>query len=301
MKAFYFFLSFLLYSCPVIGLRDRLLDAVHMADLARVKELLDEKESGVLTAELPISVLSADKEYERTPILNCGLDPQNEGINYVDITCTEIAKLLHKAGADLRHADKHGWNAVAFASVKGFSRMTNYLIEIGVPFNNPDDDGRTPLMKATAHGFKQVVQVLVNNGADTSLADKNGWTVLHFIVRQAAAEKQFVPLCAFLVSKLKGSSVMNAREESGRTALMFAVAEGSLEVVDMLLLNGADSRLFDFRGNSALDLAKNLDINRRIMEWNIKLTLADHERWLEESQNEFVELEAEDFSKVSEF
>lgn len=272
-----------------IGLRDRLLDAVHMADVDRVKELLKEKDSGILTSELPISVTKSDKEYGRTSLLNCGLDPQKDGLRLLDMQCTEIAKLLHEAGANLNHVDKHGWNAVAFASVKGFSRMIDFLIGVGVPFDIPDEKGRTPLMKAAAHGFLPVVQILYNNRANISVADEHGWTSLHYIVRQAAADAAFLPTCSFIVAKISGTSQIDARDKSGRTALMYAVAEGSLAVVDMLLLNGADARRSDDEGHTVLDLAKNLDINRRITEWNIKRTLEEHEQWLRKSEFEIAD------------
>ncbi|CAN0395469.1 unnamed protein product, partial [Ectocarpus fasciculatus] len=177
---------------------------------------------------------------------------------------TEIAKLLHEAGADMKHVDKHGWNAIDFASVKGMVRLVKYLADIGVSFDSPDEDGRTPIMKAAAHGFKPIVQLLYSLGAGLSTSDKHGWTTLHFAVRQAAAEKQFIPVCSYIVSKLKNSPAIDAREEHGRTALMYAVAEGNLGVVDMLLLSGADSRLKDKNGKSVVDMASNLDINRRL-------------------------------------
>ena len=280
-------LLWLLCWCGGAALRDRLLDAVHMADVDRVRELLAERESDILTSEIPVSVTNTDKEHGRTSILACGMDPQSEGVNLVDIQCTEIAKMLHEAGADMKHVDNHGWNAVDFACVKGMVRLVRFLVDIGVPFDSSDEDGRTPIMKAAAHGFKPIVQLLYTLGARVAAADKHGWTMLHFAVRQAAAEKQFLPVCSYIVNKLKDSPAIDARDESGRTALMYAVAEGNLKVVDMLLLSGADSRLKDRNGKSVLDLAIKLDINRRLTEWNVKLTLRDHERWLQASGAQF--------------
>jgi ankyrin repeat protein len=269
--------------------RDRLLDACHMADVDMVKQLLSERESDIMSSELPISLTAVDDEHGRTSMLSCGNDPQGESIKALDSQCTEIAKMLYEAGADLNHKDKHGWNAVTFSAVKGMVHLVKYLIKIGVPFDLPDEKGRTPVMIASVHGFTPVIKTLYESGANLSEADEHGWTVLHHVVRQAAADSLFLPACAYIINSIKNSNILDSREEFGRTALMYAAAEGSLEVVDMLLLNGADSRLGDKDGKTALDLAKSLDINRRITEWNIKLTLREHERWLSESQSEFEE------------
>ncbi|MFH1116297.1 MAG: ankyrin repeat domain-containing protein, partial [Pseudomonadota bacterium] len=49
---------------------------------------------------------------------------------------------------------------------------------------------------------------------------------------------------------------VNARNETGKTAVMFAASEGQPEVVETLLKAGADPDLKDKDGDTAASLAK---------------------------------------------
>lgn len=49
---------------------------------------------------------------------------------------------------------------------------------------------------------------------------------------------------------------VNVVDEHGRTALHYAVMQGHAEVVDALLLAGADPSLTDPRGESAIEMAR---------------------------------------------
>jgi hypothetical protein len=91
--------------------RDRLYDAVYMAELNLVGNLLA-ADPTILTSEPPIEVDNKD-DNGRTALLMCGFDPQGVTASKLDSDCTSIAAALQARGANMSHTDPLGWNAVA--------------------------------------------------------------------------------------------------------------------------------------------------------------------------------------------
>ncbi len=68
---------------------------------------------------------------------------------------------------------------------------------------------------------------------------------------------------------LKNGVEINAQNEEGRTALMYAVSEGSKELTEILIKNGANVNLKDINGDTALIIAIGNE-NEEISELLIK-------------------------------
>ena len=51
----------------------------------------------------------------------------------------------------------------------------------GLDLDTKDQSGNTPLMYAVMNGFCQLIELLVNEGADTTLRNKEGKTAWHFM------------------------------------------------------------------------------------------------------------------------
>lgn len=122
------------------------------------------------------------------------------------------------------------------------------LIKRGADVGARDSDGRTPLMNA-AVSRPDLMPLLIENGADVGAvaqsARDRGKTALMF-----AAERNPDPeVSRFLIEK--GAEV-DARDEDGRTSLMWAVSHGSPEVVALLIQRGADVNAKDHYGGSPL-------------------------------------------------
>ena len=71
-----------------------------------------------------------------------------------------------------------------------------------------------------------------------------------------------VPLLELLV---KNGADVNARDNTGSTALMMASYEGNVDVVKMLLENGADLNATEKSGKTALSIAKLKD-NKEVID-----------------------------------
>lgn len=156
-----------------------------------------------------------------------------------------------------------------------------------------DYDKRTPLHLAAAAGSLETVNVLLDNGADVNAQDRWGRTpfkdamqsnhpVIMERLREAGAEENpdeatdDKPTIELLQFSAQGNleSVMD-RVRSGvpvttcdyefRTALHLACSSGHADVVDFLLLNGADPRAKDRMGRTPVDNAVN-NGHRNVLE-----------------------------------
>jgi ankyrin repeat protein len=123
----------------------------------------------------------------------------------------EKVKLAIETGIQVNIIDESGKNALMLAAFNGHTEIMKILIKEDVSVNSKDNTDRTALIYASTGPFPQTVQLLIDNNAEVNVFDN----VEHF------------------------------------TALMFAASEGQLEVVKILMANGADASLKDIDGDTA--------------------------------------------------
>ncbi len=87
---------------------------------------------------------------------------------------------LISAGARL---NQPGWTALHYASAAGHVELMNLLLKKGGFINAQSPNKTTPLMMAVSSGKKKAVQVLLDSGADTSLINEMGLSVLDFSIQ----------------------------------------------------------------------------------------------------------------------
>ena len=110
-------------------------------------------------------------------------------------------------------------------AVLGYGDAVNTLLEYGSLVDVGQDDGWTPLMGATYNSKMFVVKTLLKHGANINAA-----TI-----------------------------------DTGDTALHFAVQQFDKDIVYLLLKNGADPRIENKNGSTAMDLAKKDSVKGMIM------------------------------------
>jgi len=155
-------------------------------------------------------------------------------------------KSLIKAGISPNTLDPKG-NPMLFLAVKdNSSKVIDYLTNLpGIDVNLANKSGETPLMIASIEGNLQVVKYLVL----TKKADINnsGWTPLQYACTRGQLE-----VAQFLVAN--GAKV-NALSPNNSTALMMSVMSGNEYLVKFLLDNGADLKVRNQQGLTAIDFA----------------------------------------------
>jgi len=176
---------------------------------------------------------------------------------------------------------KGGWTALMYAARQGALEAARALADAKVDLDITDPDGSSALIFAIINGNYDVAQVLVEKGANVNLADRTGATPLYSAVEMHTMPTTFgrpdlPPLVvagsvdavkmllahganpnATLTSKVI-KRVYNGGDgklDAGATALMRAARGGDVVMMRILLDAGADPRLAQKNGNSALLLA----------------------------------------------
>ena len=112
----------------------------------------------------------------------------------------EMAEVLIAAGADLNLANNYGITPLLQAARTGDAAMTEVLLQAGANPNLAHTEGETPLMAASRAGSVAAVRLLIDNGVIVNAVDTF----------------------------------------QNQTALMWASVEGHVDVVDVLLSEGAN-------------------------------------------------------------
>jgi len=126
-------------------------------------------------------------------------------------------------------------------------------IRKGADINACDEDGRSPLMHAilAEDADPEIVRLLIDNGANVNLKDYGQeWTALHFAARDCHIE-----IVKILIDN---GAEIDPRNTFGNTPLMEAVynCKGNPEIIEMLLIYGADKNAVNNYGVSPASLAE---------------------------------------------
>jgi ankyrin repeat protein len=134
-----------------------------------------------------------------------------------------------------------------FAAIqRGAVADVERLLKSGVSANTVNTDGTSALMAATLFGNGRMVEVLLEHRADANRSGPLGTTALMWALPDIAKVRLLLA---------RGANV-NGRSETERTALLVAASyPGTVDLLRLLLDNGADLRAQDRGGATALSLA----------------------------------------------
>jgi hypothetical protein len=94
------------------------------------------------------------------------------------MTSSLIAGRVARARSESQH------QALQSAAASGDAVQTAVLLDQGVPLDERDEQGRTPLMRAVMQNKLDVVRLLLSRGADPNLPDNSGRTPLQQAKRE---------------------------------------------------------------------------------------------------------------------
>jgi ankyrin repeat protein len=212
----------------------------------------------------------------------------------------EIVKLLLDRGADLRartavrkltvmldqgppgvktakeHAhqiDAGGSTALLFAASSGDVESARLLLDRGADVNDTSADGNSALVLAAFSGHGPVARLLIERGADPNAAGA-GYTALHAAVLRGDAEtvKALLGKGANPDARLtKGSPVRRFGSQwaltnawTGATPLFVATVYLEIDLMRMLLANGALASLALSNGTHPLLVAAGAEVPREV-------------------------------------
>lgn len=155
-----------------------------------------------------------------------------------DLGQYDVVKVLREKGASYKIDNNKFFMAVKDGDIKEVKR----LIALGADISMKDKEGWTLLHWAAGKGQKEIAEYLIIKGADVNSGDKDGQTPLYRAVCKGHKE-----VAELLISK--GTDV-NARDNFDQTPLHIAVQNNQPEAVSLLLENGAEVKARDKNGKT---------------------------------------------------
>ena len=160
-------------------------------------------------------------------------------------------KLLLDAGARTTRpaapptTDRTSRPLLALAAWRDDLELIDVLLAHGADINSRGDDGKSVIGDALWGSKPETIQHLLDKGVDPNLLDDHGLTGLMYATNYKFA---LDVLPAFLNHGAK----VDAKDNKGRTALMWAASHGNEQIVRFLLEHGADVNAADANGDTAL-------------------------------------------------
>ena len=147
------------------------------------------------------------------------------------VSSNNSAALIDKwidAGADLKVTNRQKQSLLHIACTYGKQELAKKLINQGMPYDQADQYGNTPLFSAAASNQSEIVKLLLDKGANVNIVSKNTKHTLVHSVCQSGALDSF----KLIIDKVKD---VNALNNQGQTALMLAAYARQPEMVKALL------------------------------------------------------------------
>lgn len=194
---------------------------------------------------------------------------------------SRLIELLLERGADIEAEGLHGTTPLMAAVQQGHATLAEALLTAGANVNYRNKHGRTPLHAAASGEKSTFVRLLLENGADPDAADNNGFTPLMSAAYggDTATMKELldggasVDLCdatgaTALMSALDDEDIQYMREHlepedpdetyDGNEEKMLDLVYAKLDAVSLLMERGADAKIRNKEGETALEMASRL-------------------------------------------
>lgn len=181
----------------------------------------------------------------------------------------EVLQLLLEAGANFERPDNNGITPLIHAVTGGHRDIVDELVSAGVNLDLCDENGNTALELACEYYDVEMVRMLIGYGADIEYLDDIESSPMKVVidrpddVEEDIAQRLEIlgllinPPNDYLGNTVNGIDVnLRYGTNDGKTVLMMAAEGGNVEIVTMLLNNGADIDITDDHGKTALTWAE---------------------------------------------
>lgn len=105
----------------------------------------------------------------------------------MSVASTKEAQILLDRGIDINAVDKNGNNAAMYIQN---NEILSFLIEKGIDINVVNKDGKNALMLNAIKGNDKNIKLLMQNGADKTLQDNDGKSILQHYLENAIRERR---------------------------------------------------------------------------------------------------------------
>lgn len=158
----------------------------------------------------------------------------------------EVKALIDK-GMSPNQKDPRGMPILMVAMQENSVKTVDYLINVkGIDLDQANLTNETPLMFAALYGQLPEVKILVDQKQVP--VNRAGWTPLHY-----ASTNGHYDIALFLLDK---GATVDAPSPNETTPMMMAIRAGNIQLVRLFLDRGADIRIRNQQGYSAIDVAE---------------------------------------------
>jgi len=171
--------------------------------------------------------------------------------NDIDMIKTAIAN-----GANINIYEGPNQATTALMMSIGNDEIMEYLISLGADVNAPVSTPgwaggqKTPVIEAILTKNLHSVQILTENGANLNFSDNRGWRPLD----QAITNESSIQIVKYLI--MNGATVNYTIKSLGQTTpLMLAIKKGNIQLIQLLINAGANTKALDLENQTALDYA----------------------------------------------
>jgi len=200
----------------------------------------------------PLILASCEKRpLAMRALLANGADPNHLGLLHVAASCeyTDQMSLLLQYGADINRS-LDGWTPLHYAAQESQDGALLYLVERGANLSICDKEGQSVLHRAASNywGAASTLEIIMGQGLSPNLSDFHGKTALHCAAESCSQPEPFITLIAH------GANI-NQRDERLRTPLYCAASHSRTSVINTLAMRGADLTLANIYGETPLERA----------------------------------------------
>ena len=199
-----------------------------------------------------------------------------------------LIELFHELGVDINITNNKNDTPVLWAARGNHIETVRYLIANGANLQLENDKGSTPLYWAVRYGYTELVEILAREGKANVRQERKLGLVAPIILASALGYHETVKVL------LENGADANVKIRHDQTALHVAAAEGTNQVVEVLLKSGnVDVDHGDCNGNTAIlfatkagnigtmkllaDHGANLDCKNKMGQsiWDFAMLIAD--------------------------
>uniref|UniRef100_A0ABD2W8N4 Uncharacterized protein n=1 Tax=Trichogramma kaykai TaxID=54128 RepID=A0ABD2W8N4_9HYME len=180
----------------------------------------------------------------------------------------EVSRLLLKHGADPNVANKDGRTALHVLGENYWNSPNMEMIfELKKKLKPGQVDARDKLGNTPLHlavpshstNAKLVVQALLQIGSNPNVANDEGLTPMHIICKRRCNDGLW-ELFWNISDDMKQPVSLDVRDKLGNTPLHYALKYKNLDMIELLLRNGADPNTVDEEGLTPLHIISKNDI-----------------------------------------
>lgn len=183
----------------------------------------------------------------------------------------ESVEYLLKRGADIEAVDMYSWTPLLYSAKVGNSPILKYLLDSGSNVGGNAKAVSSPLRMASSKGHLDAVKILLESGAEVNRSGYRGFTALY----EASNNIEITVLLLKNGADVNSMSDRHTHNDGSidyeETVLHRAIFHKNVNVVKVLLENGADVTINHGDGRTTLEVAEhyeNIEIIKLIKEFS---------------------------------